>query len=202
MITAMAMAMLLAQAGGGGGGSRPAATPVGSPAMWFGPDDYPLQALWGGEEGRVAFLVDVDVSGAPTGCHIVTSSGSSALDNGTCAIILKKGQFKPAHGDSGKPVAGQWSSATHWQLDGTPPPIDLTAGPYVVPSLSIVVNVDSEGKAIECRTESTIPGKIVGPDPCSDYKPGRSIVGPLRKDGKPVPGIVTFSSSETVTSVP
>lgn len=195
MITAITMAMLLLQAGGGGGGgSRPAATPVGSPGAWFGPDDYPPEALRSGAEGRVAFLVDVDVSGAPTGCHIVTSSGSSVLDNGTCAVLMTKGRFKPAHDASGKAVASTWSSATRWAIP-EPPPIDLSNGPVRQFDGAIEVSLDPEGTITGCKVRPTPPA---GVNPCANYPVGRQASAPATKNGKPVAAVMTLTNTVTI----
>jgi TonB family protein len=196
MITAMAIAMLLAQAGGGGGGggSRPAATPAGSPAAWFGPDDYPPDALRRSEEGRVAFMVDVNVSGTPTGCHIVTSSGSSALDNGTCTVLMNKGRFKPARDASGKAVASTWSSATRWAIP-EPLAIDVSNGPVQQFAGTIEVSVDLEGNVTGCKSASAVP---VAADPCAAYETGRQIVAPAIKDGKPVAAILTIKTDVSI----
>lgn len=194
MITAMAIAMLLAQAGGGGGGSRPAATPVGNPGMWFGPDDYPPEALRSGEEGRIAYIVDVDVSGAPTGCHIVTSSGSSALDNGTCAVVMRKGHFKPAHDARGKAIASTWSSATRWAIPD-PPSIDLSNGPVQQFALTTEVSLDAEGKITGCKT---IPTSQAAANSCASYPIGRQANTPAVKDGKPVASVMTLINTVTI----
>jgi len=191
MITTMAMLMLLAQAGGGGGGSRPTATPVGSPASWFSEDDYPIDARMKGEEGRVAFFVDVDATGAPTACHVVTSSGSNALDNGACAVVMQKGRFKPAHDAAGKAVASTWSSATRWALPESMP-IDLSRGPVQQFAAVIEVSLDAEGKITGCKTTPALPA---GSDPCASYAVGNQAYAPTVKDGKPVAAVMTLTTN-------
>ena len=168
-------------------------------ASLFPVDAYPADAMRRHEEGRVAFTVSIGADGHPTQCQVTTSSVSSSLDQGTCAIMMTKARFVPAHDEDGKPIASRWSGSTRWQIEGQPP-IDLTAGPHVAPSFSIIVSVDPEGRATACRTQSTMPGKSVGPDPCSSFPIGRTIVGPLLKDGKPVSGTVTFTSTQTVAA--
>jgi protein TonB len=187
-MTGIAMLLLLLQAGGGGGGGggRPAATPVGSPAAWFTTDDYPPEALRKNDEGRVSFFVNVDASGAPTACYIMTSSGSSALDNGTCAAVMKKSHFKPAHDSVGKAVASTWSSSVRWRIP-EPAAIDLSKGPVQQFSATIEVSLDSEGTVTGCKAVSVVGG----PSPCADFPVGRQSRAPTVKDGKPVASVMT-----------
>ncbi len=94
----------------------PKATAI-DPASWFSPDDYPKEAAKGGIEGDSAFEADVDAHGKPTACRITHSSGSPILDQKTCDIVVKKGQFKPAI-SHGKSVAGRYSQTARWRLEG------------------------------------------------------------------------------------
>ena len=194
MMTGIAMLVLLLQAtGGGGGGGRPVATPVGSPGAWFTTDDYPVEALRKSEEGRVSFFVNVDASGAPTACYILTSSGSSALDNGTCAVVMKRGRFKSAHDAAGKAVASTWSGSTVWRIPG-PPTVDLSNGPVQRFAATIEISLDSEGKAIGCKA-THVSG---AGDPCVNYPAGRQAGMAPVKDGKPVAAVMTVTVSTSI----
>jgi TonB family protein len=195
MITGLAMLMLLMQAtgGGGGGGGRPKATPVDNPGTWFTTDDYPVEALRKSEEGRVTFFVNVDASGAPTACYILTSSGSSALDNGTCAVVMKKGHFEPAHDSSGKAVASTWSNSTVWRIPG-PSAIDLSGGPVQQYATTVEISLDPDGKVTGCKATSSVRGI----DPCETYPVGHQANGPTVKDGKPVASVMTVTASASI----
>ena len=96
--------------------SVPKATAI-DPASWFSADDYPVEAQAKGIEGDSHFEVDVDAQGRPTACRITRPSGSAVLDQTTCDIVLKKGQFKPATSHH-KPVAGHYSQTASWKLAG------------------------------------------------------------------------------------
>ena len=72
------------------------ARPVGSPARWIGPEDYPPTALRRGYVGRVRVTVAVDRAGNPTGCAVRQTSGHWTLDNATCAAMLNRGRFDVA----------------------------------------------------------------------------------------------------------
>ena len=98
------------------------ARPAESPGSWINNKDYPTSALRAFEEGRVTFSLDVDATGAPTHCTIVTSSGSPALDEGTCRAFMKRSKFIPPVDDAGKPIKGYFSSRISWVM---PFPFDI-----------------------------------------------------------------------------
>ena len=90
------------------------ARPVGSPAQWIGPKDYPPTALRKGYVGRVRVTVAVDRVGNPTGCAVRQSSGHWTLDNATCAAMLNRGQFDAARRG---PRVRHWTSPViRWAL--------------------------------------------------------------------------------------
>ena len=57
-----------------------------------------------------------EADGRVSGCTITGSSGYSALDAATCALVIKRAKFQPARGGEGEPVAGSYSNAIDWQL--------------------------------------------------------------------------------------
>ncbi len=63
-------------------------------ARWFSASEYPAGAIAAGEEGRVSTLTLVDASGAPLKCTVVATSGSAALDQRTCSIIMRRARMK------------------------------------------------------------------------------------------------------------
>ncbi|HEX6072510.1 MAG TPA: TonB family protein [Sphingomicrobium sp.] len=71
---------------------------------YFTSDDYPSAALNKGEEGRVRSRMLVETSGAVSKCDVISSSGSKALDDVTCKIILKRVRYSPALDIDGKPM--------------------------------------------------------------------------------------------------
>jgi len=76
------------------GGNSPAEQavpqPIADPRSVFKADDYPVEALRNNEEGRITTSLDVDASGRPTRCNVITSSGSAAIDATTCSIFLPR----------------------------------------------------------------------------------------------------------------
>jgi protein TonB len=94
--------------------------PIGNPAAWFSQDDYPATARQKGEAGRVVVRLKIDGLGVPRSCGLVTSSGSSALDDVTCQIMLRRARFIPAYDADGKAIWSSWTSpGVRWSLDST-----------------------------------------------------------------------------------
>lgn len=88
---------------------------------WITDADYPLAALRMDEQGTVAFALDVDRTGRMTGCTILTSSGSGALDAQTCRLILARGKFAPARDARGVAVDGRLVRRIRWELPAKAP---------------------------------------------------------------------------------
>ncbi|MEA3039790.1 MAG: hypothetical protein QOE79_2303 [Sphingomonadales bacterium] len=74
---------------------------------WFNPDDYPVGALLELRTGAAVARVDIDSTGAVTGCAIVASSGNDLLDWQSCAKLPQRARFEPARDGGGKPVRSQ-----------------------------------------------------------------------------------------------
>lgn len=91
--------------------------PLGNPARFFDPDDYPVEALRQNWEGlsRVALLVDDE--GQPTACEVVESSGHSILDRTTCRLAVQHARFTPARDRQGRAMIGVYRTFNvRWQM--------------------------------------------------------------------------------------
>ena len=104
---------------------RPPAPRIVRPPQWrrpaqslIAPDDYPASARANGEQGWVAFTVEVDVGGRVSRCTVTGSSGSPALDSATCMIVRRRARFTPAVDSSGMPAAWVASGEVEWRLAG------------------------------------------------------------------------------------
>lgn len=98
----------------------------GNPAIWFGNDAYPLDAIRRSEQGRTVAELRLDAAGWPTRCDIATSSGSASLDATTCAILMKHARFAPARDPDGVATAGTFTVPVRWVLPQYPaghPPV-------------------------------------------------------------------------------
>jgi hypothetical protein len=74
---------------------------------WFNADDYPVGALLELRTGGAVARVDIDATGAVTGCAIVASSGNDLLDWQSCDKLRQRAHFAPAQDRDGRPVPSQ-----------------------------------------------------------------------------------------------
>jgi periplasmic protein TonB len=83
----------------------------------FSSDDYPESSLRAQEQGTVKVSFTVGPNGRVSGCSVIQSSGSSALDAATCRIITSRARFTPATDTSGAAVSDtQMSPPIRWQV--------------------------------------------------------------------------------------
>jgi periplasmic protein TonB len=78
--------------------------------------DYPDAALRSEEQGATRFRLIVGTDGRVTGCTVVGSSGSSALDSATCRLMKSRARFTPARDSSGNPTTDSVASTIRWVL--------------------------------------------------------------------------------------
>jgi TonB family protein len=98
------------------------ARPSQSLPTLFSDEDYPPEAIRNREQGTVAFRLEVGGDGKPTGCSVVSSSGSSSLDATTCRLLLERARFTPARDAQGKATGDQFSGRILWRLAADAPP--------------------------------------------------------------------------------
>jgi len=101
---------------------QPSQGPRADLGALLGPADYPAAARAAGEEGAVTFRLEVGADGRVTGCTVTRSSGSAALDAGTCAIIRERARYRPATDGEGRAVAGTDMGRINWRLPPPEPP--------------------------------------------------------------------------------
>ena len=77
--------------------------------------NYPAESLAKGEQGLVAFAVDLDAAANIDSCVVTKSSGYPRLDAATCDVIVKHAHFSPAESD-GKRVATTRTGQMAWKL--------------------------------------------------------------------------------------
>lgn len=92
------------------------ATPKGNPGNWATTNDYPSRALREEREGVTGFRVSVGPDGRVTGCTVTASSGSSDLDDATCANVQRRARFNPAMDGEGQPTTGSYSGRVRWVI--------------------------------------------------------------------------------------
>lgn len=113
-MTWIAIALAIVQAGSGNDGGKPP-QPIVSGAFMTDAD-YPADALARKEQGMVAISLTVDARGKVSGCRETQSSGSTSLDEATCALMTRRIRFKPARDASGNRVAGVSDTRFTWRI--------------------------------------------------------------------------------------
>ena len=93
-----------------------AARPIGQPGTWITEADYPTSEIRLEHAGVVGFSLEVSASGTVSRCTVVRPSGFAALDQLTCALLVRRSRFQPASDEHGQPVPGRFTSAVRWQL--------------------------------------------------------------------------------------
>lgn len=166
---------------------------LGNPGEWFGPEDYPTDALAAERQGRVVANISVDLTGTATGCTIAVSSGTTSLDKATCDIALAHAAFNPATNARGRPVTSIYKLPVKWVLPEKPIPIDLNA-----PVESQIV-ADGDGMGVSCRT---ISKRADIPDPCENFRVGSRVGSIYIRDGRKVGTTITIRSYTSVTIDP
>lgn len=91
-----------------------AATIVGDPSQFFGPDNYPAEALHRKIEGKMVALLTVSADGAVEHCRI-GSSAAKELDEGTCKAAARI-RFAPAQDKNNEPVPSTYILSVRWTL--------------------------------------------------------------------------------------
>lgn len=78
--------------------------------------DYPAEASALGAGGVVGVRFVVAVDGRVPRCQVTRSSGSRALDETTCRLIMARYRFKPAHDARGRPFQAVVVQNEEWVI--------------------------------------------------------------------------------------
>jgi TonB family protein len=87
-----------------------------NPTGLFTPADYPAEALAQRAQGSTRYRLQVSEGGRAERCEIERSSGSPALDQATCRVLLSRARLEPALDASGRPLASSFGGIIRWQL--------------------------------------------------------------------------------------
>lgn len=102
-------------------------------ASYISDADYPDEAIQRGEQGIVGFELEIGPDGLVSGCQVLSSSGSSALDEATCSIMQARARFRPAQDSSRRAVPDRMQARIRWVLPAdepeTDPPVEPTSPP-------------------------------------------------------------------------
>lgn len=134
---------------------------------YFSTDDYPPTAAARGAQGTSGFRLAIGADGAVTGCTITRSSGDSALDAATCAILLGRARYAPARDAAGRAIAGKDYGRVTWRLP--PPEPGMPFARFVT-----ISRLRSNGAGrIDCTvTTNGVAETDVGPSHCGDLAGG------------------------------
>jgi protein TonB len=107
--------------GTGAGGSGEGEGSGGEGAEWtkgrIKDSDYPEGARQAHAQGTTSTVIAVGADGRPTGCTVRHSSGNGSLDAATCALIMQRFRFRPAHDEAGRLEPDQIDYEPEWSLD-------------------------------------------------------------------------------------
>lgn len=131
--------------------------PVGSPADWVRPEDYPVRALFERRVGVVAFRLDIDERGAVAACQVTISSGTPELDEKACSLLTQRARFEPARDERGNPIPSSYRNRVRWQLPNAEPvaPVDVV----------VEFDLDVSGGVSNCRMFDALASKVI-PEAC------------------------------------
>ena len=91
--------------------------PLSDPGGWLRSADYPNEALASGKSAVIRFRLTVNAVGKATGCAIQSGTRNAEFEKVTCALLIKRANFKPASDQAGSPVASYYTSTVTWILD-------------------------------------------------------------------------------------
>lgn len=94
------------------------AYPVGNPGSWMTQDDYPDGPARKGQNGQVAFRLDVDEQGKVTACHVLYRTDPDGFADHTCNLMMKRAHMAPAIDALGKAVRSYFIGKALWRTAG------------------------------------------------------------------------------------
>lgn len=75
-----------------------------------------------------------------------------------------------------------------------PAAIDVGHGPVATTTVAVRVRLSPEGKVVSCAAAEA------GPAACAGFPKGRVVAAPIRRNGKPVGGMMTVSTTTVVSA--
>lgn len=192
------------------GGISTPAVPLGNPGTWVTTDDYPSMSLRLEEEGTARFRVHIGRDGRVKRCEITESSGSSLLDEQTCAALTFRARFAPARDAQGNPAIGSYSNTVRWEIPDDSPEEAAAARVANRPFNSTIryyLDFGEDGTVTNCQmvefTAETPLGIIPEEIFCAQYLyQGYSIEPYTDENGRPVARRARISIRSVVEEIP
>jgi hypothetical protein len=170
---------------------------------WFSWQEMPFAVQAAGVPRVVFTKTTVAPDGSVQRCDVERSSGNSIVDSTTCAVILKKGIFRPARSANGSAIFGMhrqiviWAPIPFVQVDASGDfeiPVDRLPHGFHTPfSVKVAFAVDPQGHLSNCVRQAS-PSEI-GRMPefaaiaCQRLLDGRTISPVEDSAGTPVPSV-------------
>ena len=92
------------------------AAPLHAYSFYFRRGDYPPTARREGVQGQTHFQMTIAPTGRVTDCIVLRTSGSAALDNTTCRILISRARYTAARDVAGQPTADTDRGSFVWLL--------------------------------------------------------------------------------------
>lgn len=92
------------------------AAPVGSPATWLRPSDYPPEMIRKYQPGLVQFRLVVGEDGRARSCHIQQSTNPEGFDEAVCKGLMRRAEFEPALDEDGRPVVSYYLNLARFMI--------------------------------------------------------------------------------------
>lgn len=89
-------------------------TPKGDPGGWVTTSDYPYSALVTGISASVHVRMMIGVDGKLTDCKVQDVHPAPVLGDHTCALLMKRARFHPAHNATGAAVPSFVTTNVYW----------------------------------------------------------------------------------------
>lgn len=170
----------------------------GNPGKFFGPDNYPPEAIYRREQGRVVALLMIDTYGKVVSCQVAESSNSESLDKTTCDIALRDLTFEPPTDRKGRPLASSYALPVRWVLPSGP---RVVAPEMMKVSATMTISIDEAGKVLACNAVST-PPRSGPPDPCLGFPADHQTEFLVERDGRPKGATIVRTISQEITPDP
>lgn len=133
-----------------------AVQPVGNPAEWITPDDYPIDALSKGQEGSVEIRFTIETDGLVRNCRVTQSSGVASLDETSCAVIKMRARFSPARDAKGNPVPWEMRRRITWRIPAASSRAPLEFMPVGGNRVLVHISIDAAGRFTGCDVSGDV----------------------------------------------
>jgi len=186
------------------GMDRPSAftapVPIGNPAAWVTPGDYPAGGNTTVHQGTVEFALPITSDGTLINCEIILSSGYKELDDQTCKIMLTRAKFHPAMTSSGIEMNGIYRNFLRWGRN----PLDVVNDADLALSVNklpdgnksyrlvrVDMMLDEHGKVTDCAAEKTTDSTGLESLSCQRAMAAWTSLPPMVVGGVNVPSVQT-----------